>query len=208
MHTISSIVAIKAIAGKSALWTLPKVQNTTSATFVLSAKYSTRATRPPKKIAIAIPDKIIVVGPKFFSLEMQNISSVGIRANINAKITITTEEAANVPPTHIIAMQAPHDAPWETPIVDGAAKGLDKLLCKMHPQIPRAAPAIKEHKTCGNLRFTIINDAWLFGSEIALLSRSMKLMSDEPVAKLIATSNSVIIRVAITAHHFFLESLL
>lgn len=110
MHTISSIIAINTSSGYVALYTLPKVQNTTSATFELSAKYSTIATIPPKKIAIAIPASMILVALKLRSFEIKKIITVGIIAKMNAKTTTQTDPANNDPP-QIIAMQAPQAAP-------------------------------------------------------------------------------------------------
>ena len=159
MQIISSIIAISPSSVKLASRTLPKVQKTTSAIFELSAKYSINATTPPKNIAIAIPERIIVVALKFLNFEIAKIKRVGIKANINAQITITTEDPATMPEKQTIAMQAPHDAPCETPIVEGAAKGFPKLLCKTQPQIPKIAPAISEHKTCGSLNSKSTRDS-------------------------------------------------
>ena len=159
MHTISSIIAISPSSVKPAFRTLPKVQKTTSAIFELSAKYSISATTPPKNIAIAIPERIIVVALKFLNFEIPKIKRVGINANINAQTTTTTEEPATRPEKQTIAMHAPQDAPCETPIVEGAAKGFPKLLCKMQPQIPKTPPAINEHKTCGSLNSKSTRDS-------------------------------------------------
>lgn len=127
MHTISSIIAISKRSGYFVLYTLPKVQNTTSATLELSAKYSTIATTPPKNIAIAIPASMMLVALKLRSFEIRNIVIVGIIAKTKANNTIHIDPLSKLP-QHIIAMQAPHAAPCETPMVDGAAKGLPKEL--------------------------------------------------------------------------------
>lgn len=127
MHTISSIIAISKRSGYFVLYTLPKVQNTTSATLELSAKYSTIATTPPKNIAIAIPASMMLVALKLRSFDIKNMISVGIIAKIKAKSTIQIEPLRILPP-QIIAIQAPHAAPCETPIVDGAAKGFPNEL--------------------------------------------------------------------------------
>ena len=73
-------------------WTLPKVQNTTSAICELSAKYSIRATSRPKKIDIAIPDKIMLVALKFLIFDIQKIKSVGISEKIKAHNTIEIQD--------------------------------------------------------------------------------------------------------------------
>lgn len=159
MQTISSIIAINTSSVKLAPRTLPNVQNTTSAILELSAKYSIKATTPPKNIAIAIPDKIIVVALKFLNFEIAKIKRVGINANINAQIITNTEDSTPKPDKQTIAIQAPQDAPCETPIVEGAAKGFPKLLCKIHPQIPKTPPAIIEHKTWGSLKLKSTSDS-------------------------------------------------
>ena len=139
------------ISGLLQLYTEPNVQNTTSATFVESAKYSIMATSPPKNIDIAIPANMMEVALMFFLLEKARISNVGSRANINARgMTI------RLVPNMMIPIQAPQAAPCEMPIVDGLASGLPSVLCSMQPQTPRTAPTSRDVNTWGNLKFEII----------------------------------------------------
>lgn len=90
------------------------------------------------------------------------IRIVGIRANIKAKITIPKEPKIADPP-QIIAIHAPHAAPWDTPIVEGAASGFPKLLCKIHPHIPSIEPTNIEVRTWGSLRLNNISAPLLSG---------------------------------------------
>ena len=99
---------------------------------------------------------MIEVALKLRSFEIAKIKSVGIIAKIKAKITTNIEELIASELKQIIATQAPHAAPCETPIVLGAASGLPRLLCNMHPQIPKTAPAISEHSMWGSRKFTSI----------------------------------------------------
>lgn len=144
--TQSNIIAMNIKLVYETPCTLPKVQNTTSATWELSAKYSIKATKPPKKIDMAIPQRMMLVALNFLNFEIKKIINVGIRANMNAKSTTEIEVPNKLAPK-TIAIQAPHEAPCETPIVEGAANGLPNELCKTQPHTPSMLPANSEHKT-------------------------------------------------------------
>lgn len=51
----------------------------------------------------------------------------------------------------IIATAAPKDAPLETPRVKGDARGLRRIVCMMHPLIPRDMP-VKAHREIRGIR--------------------------------------------------------
>ncbi len=127
----------------------------TSATFELSAKYSINAISPPKNMDIATPASIIVVGLKCIFLLKININRAGNTPNPKANNIIAGLKAEPIVPNTIIDKHAPKDAPCDTPIVLGEAKGFPRQLCKILPHIPRVAPANIEHKTCGILSFQI-----------------------------------------------------
>lgn len=140
-------------SGYLALCTLPNVQKTTSATLEESAKYSTIATTPPKKIDIATPAKITPVLLSLPSLVIQTMIMLGIKAKINAIAAMHNDDPPINPPNAIIAIQAPQLAPWEMPIVDGLANTFPKQLCSIHPHMPRPAPAKILQIMCGKRKF-------------------------------------------------------
>lgn len=131
---------------------------------------------------------------------------VGISANTKAKAITQIEEAIKVPP-QIIAIQAPQAAPCETPIVEGEASGLPSELCKMQPQIPRTHPAINEHKTCGSLKSKSTIEA-LLSLFNAPTIKSIGERLEDPMHKSITKRIIVSAKIARSAHHFLLESLL
>ena len=157
-------------------------------------------------MAIAIPARIMLVALKFLSFEIRKITKVGISANRKARAITQIEDVIKVPP-QIIAMHAPQDAPCETPMVEGEASGLPRELCRMHPQIPRTHPAIKEHKVCGSLKLNRTIEALL-----SLLSapdiKSTGERFEDPTQR--STSIRMIAKTKTTskAHHFLRESLL
>ena len=68
--------------------------------------------------------------------------------------------AVNIEPNTITTL-APTEAPAETPINAGSAKGLRNRPCNRAPQVASSAPTSRERITLGSRIISIISFSWL-----------------------------------------------